>query len=154
MAYRPQLTISRVYNGHSLDELAFKAAWGVWGSWLCLFINVIALIAQFYVALYPVGGDSPSAEYFFSLYMAAPLMILLYVMWKAYSWVYYPSHRPLWVAIKDIDIYTGMREGQRTLISGADVPEDQRRASIAELEDEKKKGGIGGWAKAAVRSVI
>ena len=56
---------------------------------------------------------------------------------------------PLWVAIKDIDIYSGMREGQRTMISGVDVTEDQRRASIVELEDENKKKGIGGWAKAA-----
>jgi len=35
-------------NGHSVDELPFKAAFGVWGSWVCLIVNVLALIAQFY----------------------------------------------------------------------------------------------------------
>jgi amino acid transporter len=34
------------YHGHTLDEIPFKAAGGVYGSWLGLFIILIVLIAQ------------------------------------------------------------------------------------------------------------
>ncbi|KAH6698237.1 amino acid permease-domain-containing protein [Leptodontidium sp. MPI-SDFR-AT-0119] len=135
-------------NGHSVDELPFKAAFGIWGSYLCLLINVLALMAQFYVALYPVGDKALSPTIFFEDYLAGPFLLALYVMWKVYSWFVRPEDRPLYVKIKDIDIYSGMRETQ-VAISGADVPEEQRRASIAELHGEKKTG-----VKARVMGVI
>ena len=40
------------YNGHSLDELPYRAAFGILGSWFGLFLNVMCLMAQFYVALF------------------------------------------------------------------------------------------------------
>jgi amino acid transporter len=43
--------------GHSVDELPYRASFGVWGSWLGIFLNFICLIAQVYVALY-VSADS------------------------------------------------------------------------------------------------
>ena len=64
------------------------------------------------------------------------------------------EHRPLYVKIKDIDIYTGMREGQIQLISGAHLTADQRKESIIEMQDEQKKKGAAGWAKAFVTSVF
>lgn len=36
-------------QGHSLEELPFKAMGGVWGSWLGLLLIFLVLIAQFYV---------------------------------------------------------------------------------------------------------
>lgn len=147
------LTQDRKANGHSVDELPYKAAFGVWGSYLCLLINILCLMAQFYVALYPVGGPYLNAELFFQAYLAGPFLIALYLGWKIYSWFVYPSHRPLFIRTKDIDIYTGMREGQRTMISGEDVTIEQRRASIAEIQEEKKKGAKD-YAMAIVRSVI
>lgn len=141
-------------QGHSVDELPFKASCGVWGSYICLFINIISLVAQFYVALYPVGSTYLDASTFFQLYLAGPLLIGLYLGWKAYSWFHRPSDRPLFIRTMDIDIYTGMREGQRTLISGVGVPEEQRRASILELQEEKKKKGAKDYAMAAIRNII
>lgn len=38
--------------GHSLDELPWHSPYGTWGSWIGLLINIIALIAQFYIALF------------------------------------------------------------------------------------------------------
>lgn len=111
-------------------------------------------MAQFYVALYPVGGPYLDASTFFQSYLAGPLLIALYLVWKIYSWFVRPSDRPLYVKIKDIDIYTGMREGQRTLISGEGVPEDQRRASIIEMQEEKKKKGAKDYIMAGIRNVI
>jgi amino acid transporter len=146
--------ISRLMNGHTLDEIPYRASFGVWGSWVCFAINAIALIAQFYVALYPLGGPNLQVETFFELYMAGPFLVVLYLMWKIYSWFKFPSHRPMWVSIKDIDIYTGMRQGQRETISGPGVTDDQRRASIQEIQEEKKKKGVMGHAKGALHTLF
>lgn len=146
--------VFRALNGHSLDEIPYKASFGIWGSYVCLAINVLALIAQFYVALYPVGGTPLSVEGFFESYMAAPFLLVLYLAWKGYSWFKHPSHRPMWIRSKDIDIYTGMRQEQRELISGEGVTEDQRRASIQEFTDEKKSTGVKGRVMAAFHTLF
>ncbi|KAF2792213.1 hypothetical protein K505DRAFT_279247 [Melanomma pulvis-pyrius CBS 109.77] len=140
-------------NGHSVDELPFKAAFGVWGSYVCLLINILCLIAQFYVALYPVGGPNLDPTTFFELYLAGPFLIALYLIWKVYSWFKVPEHRPFFINLKDIDIYTGMRETQRP-ISGIDVPEDQRRASLSEIQAGKKKKGPKDYVMAGIRNIF
>jgi len=140
-------------NGHTLDELPFRAAFGVWGSYVCLLINIVALMGQFYVALYPVGGPNLNANNFFQLYLAGPLFIFLYLCWKVYSWFVRPGDRPLFIRLKDIDIYTGMRDTQN-MFSGVGVPEEQRRASIVELQDERRKKGVKDHIMAAVRNII
>jgi amino acid transporter len=137
-----------------LDELPFRAAFGVWGSWVCLLINILSLVAQFYVALYPVGGPNLDANTFFQLYLAGPLLIFLYLVWKIYSWFVRPEDRPLFIRTKDIDIYTGMREEQRSRISGTGVSDDQRRASILEMQDEKRKKGPKDYLMAGIRNII
>jgi yeast amino acid transporter len=63
----------------------------------------------------------------------------LYIFWKVCSWFIRPEHRPFYVKIRDIDIYTGMRQGQAAL-SDERIPEDQRRHSITEMHAEQKKG--------------
>jgi len=140
-------------QGHSVDELPFKAAFGIWGSYICAVLNFLCLAAQFYVALYPVGGPNLNPTVFFQDYLAGPFLLILYLGWKAWSWFYRTEHRPLYVKIEDIDIYTGMRQGQRG-ISGPNVPEEQRRESVVMLQDEEKKKGAMGWAKAVVQSVF
>lgn len=117
-------------------------------------MNLICLIAQFYVALYPLGGPYLNAELFFQLYLAGPFIVFLYVIWKVFSWFKRPEHRPLYVKIKDIDIYTGMREGQADMISGRGVTDDMRRESIMAIKEEQKRKGAKGWGMAAVRSVF
>lgn len=59
----------------------------------------------------------------------------------------------MFIKTKDIDIYTGMREGQRSMISGRGVADDQRRASILEMQGEKKRGPKG-YMMAGIRSII
>jgi len=142
------------YQGHSVDELPFKAAFGIWGSYVCAIMNFVCLAAQFYVALYPVGGPNLNPTIFFQDYLAGPFLLVLYLGWKLWSWFMVKEHRPLYVKIKDIDVYSGMREGQSELISGAQVSPDQRRASILEMQEEQKKKGVAAWAKAAVTSVF
>jgi len=88
-------------QGHTLDELAFVAPFGVVGSYLGLLFNILCLISQFYIAIFPVGA-SPSAEAFFQAYLAAPILILFYVVWKI--WKRTPFMRP-----STIDLVTGRR---------------------------------------------
>ena len=110
-------------------------------------------MGQFYVALYPVGGPNLNANTFFQDYLAGPLFIFLYLCWKVYSWFVRPADRPLFIKTKDIDIYTGMRDTQ-SIISSVGVSEEQRRASIQEMQDERRKRGPKGHIMAVIRSII
>ncbi|KAF5360267.1 hypothetical protein D9758_009117 [Tetrapyrgos nigripes] len=75
-------------QGHSLEELPFKAAAGVYGSWFGVVLMILVLIAQFYVGLFPVGGvtsASDRATSFFQAYLAAPILIVFWIggyLWK------------------------------------------------------------------------
>ncbi|KAL1587299.1 hypothetical protein WHR41_04411 [Cladosporium halotolerans] len=86
------------YHGHTLDELPFKAIFGVWGSWLGLGLVVLVLIAQFYTAVAPL-----SAEDFFKSYLAFFVVLLFYVI----GWVW---KRSAWKKLADIDVDSGRRE--------------------------------------------
>jgi len=88
-------------QGHSLDELPFVAPFGVVGSYIGFALNMLCLIAQFYIALFPVGG-SPNAEAFFQAYLATPVIIICYIGWKL--WKKTPFMKPL-----TIDLDTGRR---------------------------------------------
>ncbi|KAJ9417661.1 amino-acid permease [Fusarium oxysporum] len=69
------------YNGHTLDEIPFKAIGGVWGSWLGLILLLTsANISQFYVAIVAPVGESGMGT------------------------------RTSWISIEKIDIDTGRRE--------------------------------------------
>lgn len=89
-------------QGNSVDDLPFKAAFGVWGSWFGLVLNILCLVAQFYVALYPVGGE-PSANNFFMAYLAAPIVLAFFVFWKLWK-------RTRFVRSHEVDLVSGRRE--------------------------------------------
>src|ERR1700737_1331379 len=91
-----------IAQGNTLDEIPFKAAAGVWGSWLGLFLNIICLIAQFYIALFPIGS-SPSANAFFQAYLAAPIVLAFFIGWKLY-------HRTRFVKAHEVDLVSGRRD--------------------------------------------
>ena len=110
-------------------------------------------MGQFYVALYPVGGPNLNANTFFQLYLAGPLFIFLYLCWKVYSWFVRPADRPLFIRTKDIDIYTGMRDISG-MVNGVGISEEQRRASIQEMQDERKKRFPKDHIMAVVRSIF
>ena len=110
-------------------------------------------MGQFYVALYPVGGPYLVPTTFFQLYLAGPLFIFLFLLWKVYSWSVRPADRPMFIRTKDIDIYTGMRD-PLGMNNGVGVSEEQRRISIQEMQDEKRKRGPKDHIMAVIRSVI
>ncbi|KAK9383642.1 amino acid permease-domain-containing protein [Kockiozyma suomiensis] len=103
-------------QGHSLEELAFRSHPGIIGSYLGLLLNVLVLIAQFWIAVWPTGGK-PNAYDFFVSYLAAPVVLVFYIFYKIWF-------RPAFVKPSTADLVTGRRE--------VDIP-----ALIEELRAER-----------------
>ncbi|WRT66803.1 uncharacterized protein IL334_003766 [Kwoniella shivajii] len=107
-------------QGHSLEELPFTALGGVYGSWLGATLLVIILIAQFYIALFPIGGVTSAgerAQSFFISYLAAPIMIGFYII--GYLWkrktprkaheIDLDTGRKSWLTVEDMRAYRAER---------------------------------------------
>lgn len=90
-------------QGHVKAELPYEAMFGVLGSWYGMILNGLCMIATFYTALFPVGG-SPNASGFFETYLAAPIILALYVFWKLYS-----RHWAIWIPASAMDLQSGLR---------------------------------------------
>lgn len=77
---------------------------GAWGSWVGLALNILCLVAQFYVALFPIGG-SPNAGGFFELCLAVPIVILFFACHKLWY-----QEWSLGVKLSEINVDDGRRE--------------------------------------------
>lgn len=88
-------------QGHSLKELGFVSPMGIWGSCIGLFFNILCLMAQFYVSLFPIGGK-PNANDFFQGYLAAPVTLAFFIGYKIYDRSHIPS-------LDKLDITTGLK---------------------------------------------
>jgi len=88
-------------QNRSLTELPFVAQSGVWGSYFGLTLNILYLIAQFYIGLFPVGGK-PNAYDFFLAYLGVPVILASWIGYKIWKrdWT-------LFIRAKDIDLDTG-----------------------------------------------
>ncbi|KAI0408669.1 amino-acid permease inda1 [Xylaria palmicola] len=117
-------------QGRDLRAIPYRAPLGVWGSWIGFFLVWICLIATFYNALYPTPNSTPGAKFFFQQYLAAFVVLLLYVFWKLYS-----RDWKLYIKLQDID-----------LVSGA------RPLDPSEFEDPDVKKGS--WGMRIVRSLF
>ncbi|CAI4216677.1 unnamed protein product [Parascedosporium putredinis] len=80
-----------------------KAQAGVAGSYVGLAMNIIVLVAQFWVGAFPIGWRDMSArdlaESFFLKYLAAPIVCSFYIFHKIYYWTSV-------VRIEDLDVDT------------------------------------------------
>ncbi|CAH2353298.1 general amino-acid permease Gap1p [[Candida] railenensis] len=91
-------------QGRSTDELSFKSQTGVVGSWFGVVLNTLVLIAQFWIALFPLG-EAPNASGFFQSYLGFVVLIIFYFghkVWKG-NWI-------LFVRAVNIDVDVGRRE--------------------------------------------
>lgn len=96
-------------SGHTVEQLPYRAAMGVIGSYIGLSINILALVASFYVSLFPVGGK-PDAEGFFSSYLAGPVALAFYIGWKIKDGMQ-TGRWKLYLSTSEIDVHAGLREG-------------------------------------------
>lgn len=94
-------------QGHSVDELPYASQVGVIGSWIGFLFNCLVLVVQFWTAFAPVGYAEMTTrelvENFFSLYLAAPIVVAFYIPYKIY-W------RTPFIRAKDMDLQTGRRD--------------------------------------------
>lgn len=91
-------------QGRDLTELAFTSQCGIWGSYYGVILNILVLIAQFWVALFPLGA-APDPEAFFEVYLAFPVVLLFYIGHKLWS-----RNWKLYIKAQDIDLDHGRRE--------------------------------------------
>lgn len=92
------------FQGRNTDELAFTSQTGVIGSYFGAALNTLVIIAQFWLALFPLGEHS-SASAFFMSYLGFVILIIFYVghkIWRK-NWI-------ICIRAKDMDIDTGRRE--------------------------------------------
>jgi amino acid transporter len=94
-------------QGHSLDELDFRSQAGVIGSWHGFIFNCLILVAQFWTGFAPVGYTEMTTgeriKSFFEGYLAAPIVILFYVVFKVWK-------KTKILRAHEIDLVSGMRE--------------------------------------------
>lgn len=86
-------------QGRSLGEIGFRSQLGVWGSYYASVMMVLTLIAQFWVALAPIGEGKLDAQNFFENYLAMIILIVFYIgaaIWRK-DW-------RLLISAKEIDL--------------------------------------------------
>ncbi|AET40427.1 amino acid permease GAP1 Ecym_6021 [Eremothecium cymbalariae DBVPG len=91
-------------QNRSIDELAFASPIGIWGSYYSVFLIIVVLILQFWIALFP-GHQKPSASNFFKAYLSMPIAVAMYLGHKIYT-----KNWKLLIDPKYMDIDTGRRE--------------------------------------------
>lgn len=110
------------HHGHTVDEIPFQAVFGVYGSWIGLLMIFLVLVAQvrsplpvsllflltsiqFYVAIWPLGGGVNSAEGFFQVMLALPVVLVFWIV----GYVWKGRHMGL-LTLDKIDVDAGRRE--------------------------------------------
>lgn len=115
------------YNNRSLSDIAFKAQFGVVGSWIGLVFNCLVLVTQTWVAITPIEMDSapepPSpierARSYFVSCLALPVVLCFALGHKLWF-------RTSYVKVEDMDIDTGRRDFGRIGIIKAQEEEERR----------------------------
>ncbi|OEJ86381.1 General amino acid permease AGP1 [Hanseniaspora osmophila] len=69
-------------QGKSLNEMGYLSKTGIWGSYYSSIIIALIFIAQFWIALVPVGTYKPDANNFFQNYLAMVVFVVLYFGFK------------------------------------------------------------------------
>jgi len=92
-------------HGHKLHEIPFRSAVGVIGSIYGFIFNILCLIAQFYIAVWPPGQtDRGTVLEFFEAFLAVPVIILSYIAYKVVYW-----RTSKFVSVFTMDIDTGRK---------------------------------------------
>lgn len=89
------------FNNISVDSLGYVASTGVWGSVYAIVWHCLIIIAQFWIALFPVGAGKPNVENFFQNYLGPCVLILFYVGHKLWT-----RKWRLYIKLRDIDIHS------------------------------------------------
>ncbi|KAG5954894.1 hypothetical protein E4U58_007401 [Claviceps cyperi] len=117
------------HGGRRLDGMAYTSKVGVLGSYIGFLLNVLVLIAQFWVGAFPIGWEAmePSlvAQNFFLKCMGVPIIFAFYLCHKLF-------YRTRFVKIRHMDVDTGRRD--------FDLP-------ILVAQEEEEKAGWPRWKR-------
>ncbi|KAK4169474.1 amino-acid permease [Cladorrhinum sp. PSN259] len=114
-------------QGYPLEAIPYRPRLGVYGSYIGLSLNILCLLATFYSALWPSPSAKPNAETFFTSYLAAPVVISLWVFWKLKS-----GNWRILTPLMEIDLKTDLKA--LDLADGAD-------------DDADSSVGLGFWKR-------
>lgn len=110
-------------RGRRLSEMAYNSQVGVIGSYVGFSLNVLVLIAQFWVGAFPIGWQAMTAgevtRNFFLKFMGVPIVLLFYILHKLYF-------RTSFVRVCDMDVDTGRRDFNLPILI---AQEQEERAS-------------------------
>lgn len=109
------------YHDIPVSSLGFASYTGEIGSYYSILINVLILIGQFWVALFP--KSEADINNFFQNYLTVPFFILCYVGHKLWT----KSWNQFYIKTEDIDIFTG-----RTIVD-ADILQLDRDEKLQKL---------------------
>lgn len=84
-----------------MEDLPYRAALGVYGSWIGFILSILCIIATIYTACSP--GEEFSITGFFQEILALPLVIICYIVWKVWK-------RPSVIKVSEADLISGRRE--------------------------------------------
>ncbi|RAL67939.1 hypothetical protein DID88_008664 [Monilinia fructigena] len=94
-------------QGHSVDSLIYQSPVGSIGSWVGLIMIILVLVAQFWIAIDPIGNENIGMKSkitsFFEAYLAMPVVMVFYGGYKFW-------YRTRWMAVEEIDLRTGRNE--------------------------------------------
>ncbi|CCF58062.1 hypothetical protein KAFR_0D04140 [Kazachstania africana CBS 2517] len=122
-------------QGRSVDEIGFKSQVGVWGSGYAAIMMILALIAEFWVSIAPIGEDHLDAQNFFENYLAMPILIVLYFGYKIYK-----KDWKLFIRAKDIDLIS-----HRTIFDGELVRQEEEEYKEKLRNGPKWKRVVAFW---------
>ena len=108
-------------QGRSLGELGFKSQVGIYGSAYACFLLVLSLIAQFWVAIAPIGESKLDANAFFQNYLAAPIVLFFY-----FSYMIWKRDFRLFIRSNNIDLDKGRQVFDEELLRQEDEEYDQQ----------------------------
>lgn len=89
-------------QNQNVEELPFQAVLGVFGSYVGLFLNILCIIAQFYIAVAPIGGKATAYDFFVAM-LALPIILACFIGWKIW-------HGTKFMRASEMDLITGRRE--------------------------------------------
>ncbi|KAH7022902.1 amino acid permease-domain-containing protein [Ilyonectria destructans] len=94
-------------RGRTPGELPFQSQVGIWGSYVGITLNVLVLVAHFWVGAFPIGYEHMTSAFiakeFFLKWVGAPFVLFFYGGHKLY-------YRTTYVTLNDMDIDTGRRD--------------------------------------------
>jgi len=103
--------------GRTVEELPYAAMCGVPGAYIGLIMNILVLLATFYVGLYPIGGPfgsgtddgaPPQPEPWFLVCLAGPVVLVFFLV--SLVWTTRTDGWRLLLKLEDIDLTEGMRD--------------------------------------------